>query len=69
MRNEDYYLDLIDQIQEIRSRNNGNWMDILRIAFKHSPDEAAAVMAQIYSDDSEISALAKKLSEKSNVLE
>lgn len=61
MKNDKYYMDLIDQIEMIRGKNNGNWMDILRIAFKHAPKETAAVMAQIYSDDSEISALAKKL--------
>ncbi len=35
---------IIDQIEDIRSKNNTNWMDILRIAFKHSPKEAAKVM-------------------------
>ena len=56
-----YYLDLIDKIERIRGRNNKNWMDILRLAFKHAPGEAGAIMAEIYNMDGEISALAKKL--------
>lgn len=61
---ERYYLKIINDIQKIRSKNNGNWMDILRIAFKHSPEEAAKSMARIYEDDQKISKLAKKLSNK-----
>jgi len=61
-KNEKYYLGLISKIEKIRQKNNGNWMDILRIAFKHSPKETAKVMKNIYSDDSSISKLVKKLS-------
>ena len=31
--NSEDFLYLIDQIEEIRSKNNKNWMDILRVAF------------------------------------
>ncbi len=55
------YENIIDQIELIRSKNNGNWMDILRIAYKYSPKEAAKVMSQIYKEDKKISSLAKKL--------
>ena len=37
--NSEDFLYLIDQIEEIRSKNNKNWMDILRVAFSHAPDE------------------------------
>ena len=60
-KNEKYYLDLINQIEKIRSKNNGNWMDILKIAFKYSPEETGKVMKNIYSDDSKISNIVKKL--------
>ena len=60
-KNEKYYLNLINKIEKIRSKNNGNWMDILKIAFKYSPEETAKVMKNIYSDDSKISAIVKKL--------
>ncbi len=55
------YQKIIDQIESIRSKNNGNWMNILRIAFKYSPDEAAKTMSKIYKEDQRISTLAKKL--------
>ena len=55
------YEKIIDQIESVRSKNNSNWMDILRIAFKYSPTESAKVMSQIYKEDKKISELAKKL--------
>ena len=57
-----YYMDLIDQIEAIRGKNNKNWMDLLRLAFKHAPAEAGAIMAEIYQMDGDISSLARKLS-------
>tara|TARA_B100001094_G_C17800080_1_gene608671 strand:- start:184 stop:381 length:198 start_codon:yes stop_codon:yes gene_type:complete len=56
-----YYSQIIDKIEEVRKKNNSNWMDILRIAFKYAPDDAAKVMANIYKQDEKISKLAKKL--------
>ena len=38
------YNKIIDQIELIRSKNNGNWMEILRIAFQYSPKETAKVV-------------------------
>ena len=35
---------IINKIQEIRSKNNVNWMDLLRLAFKNAPDEAKTDM-------------------------
>ena len=37
-------------------------MNILKVAFKHSPKETAKIMSQIYFDDQKISSLVKKLS-------
>lgn len=56
-------LKIIDEIEAIRSKNNGNWMDVLRLAFKHDPDAAAHIMKKIHSTDAEISALAERLTE------
>ena len=58
-------LKLIDQIQKIRSKNNVNWMDMLRLAFKHDAKNAAKIMTQIYFDDQKISKLVKKLAKNS----
>lgn len=52
---------IIDQIEAVRTRNNKNWMDLLRLAFRHAPEEAAEIVASIYAEDSEISALAQQL--------
>ena len=52
---------IIDQIEMIRRKNNGNWMDLLRLAYKNSPRESTMIMAKIYRDDSRISKLVKKL--------
>ena len=62
-RDQDYYLKIIDEIQDIRSKNNRNWMDLLRLAFKHAPKDAAEIMAEIYKHDSDISHLVKKLTD------
>jgi hypothetical protein len=55
------YLKIISQIENIRKKNNVNWMNILRIAFKNNPSETAKVMSKIYFDDKRISLLVKKL--------
>ena len=56
------YLKVIDEIEKTRSKNNVNWMNILRLAFKKSPKSAAKIMSKIYIDDNKISRLVKKLS-------
>ena len=38
------YLRIIKQIENIRKKNNVNWMNILRLAFKKSPKSAAKIM-------------------------
>jgi hypothetical protein len=55
------HLNIISQIEAIRKKNNVNWMDILKIAFKHNARRTARVMAKIYVDDQKISNLVKKL--------
>ena len=54
-------LKLITQIQNIRKKNNVNWMDMLRLAFKHDPKRAAKIMSNIYTDDQRVSNLVRKL--------
>ncbi len=57
------YLKIIDEIEKVRTRNNVNWMDILRLAFTHAPEEAKKLMKKIDHQDNRISELVKKLSE------
>ena len=55
------YKEIIRKIENTRKKNNKNWMDILRLAFKSSPVEASKILSQIYKEDKNISVLAKKL--------
>ena len=57
------YLKIISQIEKIRSKNNVNWMNILRLAFKLDPKNATKIMKKINYDDKRISKLLNKLSE------
>ena len=56
-------LKLIDEIESIRTKNNVNWMDLLRLAFKVAPDEAKILVRRINEDDKRISELIAKLEE------
>ena len=56
------YNKIINQIQKIRSKNNVNWMNILKLAFKKDPKNASKIMKKINYDDKRISNLLKKLS-------
>ena len=52
---------IIKKIENTRTKNNINWMNILRLAFKYAPKEASAIMQKINTDDKKISNLLKKL--------
>ena len=54
-------MEIIDKIQDIRSKNNVNWMDILRLAFRDSAEEARALMGKVNEYDGEIASLLKQL--------
>ena len=58
----EHYLKVIDEVEKVRTRNNVNWMDVLRIAFIHAPDEAKKLMKKINEEDNRISELFNKLS-------
>lgn len=56
-------LKLIDEIEKVRTRNNVNWMDLLRLAYTQAPVDAAKLVRKINSDDMAISDLFKQLGE------
>ena len=58
----EYYLKIIDEIENVRKENNVNWMDVLRLTFIHAPDEAKKLMKRINKEDNRISELFNKLS-------
>lgn len=58
----EYYLNIIDEIEKVRTKNNVNWMDVLRLAFIHAPEESKKLMKRINEEDNKISELFEKLS-------
>ena len=64
IKKNDKYLKIIDEIEKVRTKNNVNWMDLLRLAFKNSPNEARKLVRKINVSDNKISLLFKKLSKK-----
>ena len=56
-----YYLKIINLIEKTRTRNNKNWMDLLRLSFKYSIPESKKIVNQIFKEDKKISSLIKKL--------
>ena len=51
------YLKIIDNIEKVRSKNNVNWMDVLRLALRHAPDATIKLMKNINQKDKKISNL------------
>ena len=49
------YNSIINKISLIRSKNNINWMNLLRLAFKYAPNEANKINKKINVDDKKIS--------------
>ena len=54
-------LKLVKKIQNIRSKNNKNWMDLLRLSLELDFDSTSKILKEICKDDSRISVLAKKI--------
>lgn len=59
----DRKLALIDEIEQIRTRNNVNWMNLLRVALKANPQATMALVREINTRDNEISELFARLGE------
>lgn len=55
------YLKVIDKIEKVRSKNNVNWMDVLRLALKHAPEKTIKLMQEINKKDKKISSLFSSL--------
>ena len=55
------YLEIIKQIEKVRSKNNRNWMDLYRLAFAVAPDQSIRIIKKILKKDTEVTNLAKKL--------
>ena len=56
------YKKLINEIQKIRSKNNVNWMDLLKLSFELDPNKSSKIMKKINENDKNISKLLTSLS-------
>ena len=54
-------LKIIKNIEKARSKNNVNWMNILRLAMRYSQKETKKILKNINSQDEKISNLLKKI--------
>ena len=53
-------LKLINQMQNIRAKNNKNWMDLLRLSLQLDFQTTSKIIKEICKDDKRISNIAKK---------
>lgn len=54
-------LEILNEVEQVRTKNNVNWMDILRLAFEHAPRDARKLMGRVNEYDKKISDLLKEL--------
>ena len=54
-------LNLVNQIQKIRSKNNKYWMDLLRLSLRLDYNSTSKILKEICKDDKKISTLAEKI--------
>ena len=52
---------IINKIEKIRSKNNINWMNLVRLAIKLDQKSTSKILYQIHKTDKSISKLAEKL--------
>ena len=52
---------IFSDIEKTRSKNNKNWMDLLRLSFDSNPKETLKIVSKILNKDEKLIKLAKKL--------
>ena len=55
-------LKIINQIQKIRSQNNNNWMDLLKLSLKLDFKNSSKILKEIVKEDRRNSKIADKIS-------
>ena len=58
------YQNIINKIEKIRSKNNKNWMDLLRLSFKYNPNESKKILKEIFKEDKNVNSLVERLLKK-----
>ena len=56
---------VFNEIEKIRSKNNKNWMNLLRLSYDVKPKETIEIINQILNKDEKLIFLAKKLTKLS----
>ena len=52
---------IFKDIEKTRSKNNKNWMDLLRLSLKLDFHSTSKILKEIVNDDKKISSLAKRI--------
>jgi len=60
MKSTQEYLRIINQIEKVRTKNNVNWMDVLRVALKADAKSTLTLLRKINTADKKISKLFEK---------
>jgi len=55
---------IFNKIQNIRSKNNKNWMDLLRLSYDSNPKETLKILSNIIIKDQALVKLVKQLKKK-----
>ena len=55
------YLKIIKQIEKVRAKNNNNWMDLYRLAFKVDPEGAIKIIKKIIMRDRNVHKIGLKI--------
>ena len=55
--------DIINDIQDIRAKNNTHWMDLVKLAFEVAPVESRSIFKKIKFCDEKVNELLKELAE------
>lgn len=55
-------ISLVNQIQKIRSQNNTNWMDLLKLSLKLDFKNSSKILKEIVKEDRRNSKIADKIS-------
>ena len=59
--------EIINEIQDIRARNNTHWMDVVKLAFRVTPKESREIFKKIKQCDFKINELLKELADNDMV--
>jgi hypothetical protein len=55
------FLAIIKQIENVRSKNNKNWMDLYRLSLAVAPEQSIKIIKKIIARDKSVTKLAEKL--------